>query len=205
VNLGSFFSSFGLGVIVGPAIGGWVLARTGRPQAVYLVRAATSLFEVLHDLMFVPETLGLRERVRRLPTPKIPTVSIVSPLSFIRLFSGPRTMVKLCIATFLVCWAEGKNTNDLYQLWMKQNVGLRVGSANIMTIVYGVFMFCGGKFFAPAIIRSFGPRAFTSLSIAGQTLGLGLWGTLASMPSLIGGLALQFISVNVSQIATQPS
>eukprot|EP01044_Picomonas_judraskeda_P043367 COSAG03_NODE_22774_length_287_cov_0.585106_1_plen_29_part_01 len=29
-------------------------------------------------------------------------------------------MVKLCVATFLVCWAEGKNTNDLFQLWMKQ-------------------------------------------------------------------------------------
>jgi DHA1 family tetracycline resistance protein-like MFS transporter len=199
VNLGSFFSSFGLGVIVGPAIGGWVLARTGSPQAVYLARAATALFEVLHDLVFLPETLGLRERLQGLPSPKIPPVSIVSPLAFTRLFSGPRTMVKLCVATFLVCWAEGKNTNDLFQLWMKQDVGLGVGNANLMTIVYGVFMFCGGKLFAPAIIRSVGPRAFTSLSLAGQTLGLGLWGTFASRFSLVGGLLLQFISVNVSQ------
>ena len=81
---------------------------------------------------------------------------------------------------------------------MKQNVGLTVSAANIMTIVYGVFMFGGGKFFAPSIIRRCGPRAFTSLSIAGQTLGLGLWGTVASVPSLLGGLLLQFISVNVS-------
>ena len=42
------------------------------------------------------------------------------------------------------------------------------------------------------------PRSFTSLSIAGQTLGLGLWGTLASVPSLIGGLLLQFLSVNAT-------
>lgn len=199
INLGSYFSSFGLGVIVGPAIGGWVLTRTGSPQAAYLARSATALFEVLHDLVFLPETLGLRERLQNLPAPKAPSVSIVSPLSFIRLFSGPETMVKLCIATFLVCWAEGKNTNDLFQLWMKQNVGLTIASANIMTIVYGVFMFCGGRVFAPFIIRRCGPRTFTTLSIATQTLGLGLWGVVASVPSLIGGLLLQFISVNVSQ------
>eukprot|EP01045_Picozoa_sp_COSAG04_P041660 COSAG04_NODE_12776_length_636_cov_0.525140_1_plen_208_part_10 len=62
VNLGSYFSSFGLGVIVGPAIGGWILARTGNPQMAYLARGATALVEVIHDLIFLPETLGLREK-----------------------------------------------------------------------------------------------------------------------------------------------
>jgi hypothetical protein len=37
-----------------------------------------------------------------------------------QIFKGPKTVIKLCLATFLVCWAEGKNTNDLYQLWMQQ-------------------------------------------------------------------------------------
>ena len=36
-------------------------------------------------------------------------------------------MVKLCLATFIVCWAEGKNTNDLYQLWLQDAPGKGVG------------------------------------------------------------------------------
>eukprot|EP01047_Picozoa_sp_COSAG01_P080465 COSAG01_NODE_15657_length_1314_cov_1.520165_1_plen_284_part_00 len=47
MNLGSFFSSFGLGVIVGPMIGGFVLARTGRPNTVYFARAAIAGVELV--------------------------------------------------------------------------------------------------------------------------------------------------------------
>ena len=45
-----------------------------------------------------------------------------------------------------------------------------------MTVLYGVLMFGGGKFFTPAIIDRFGPRGFTSIALFAQTLGLAVWG-----------------------------
>ena len=45
-----------------------------------------------------------------------------------------------------------------------------------MTVLYGVLMFGGGKFFTPAIIDRFGPRGFTSIALCAQTLGLAVWG-----------------------------
>jgi hypothetical protein len=146
----------------------------------------------VHDLWLLPETLGARQRFQGLPAPPVPKFKgIVNPLSFVRLLRGPTTMVKLCLATFMVCWAEGKNTNDLcarvtvavaqfvdtcsgrincallylfrYQLWLQdgpgRGVGLGVTGGNIMTVLYGVLMFVGGKFFTPAIIRNPQPRS----------------------------------------------
>lgn len=53
---------------------------------------------------------------------------------------------------------------------------MQVGGGNIMTVLYGVLMFGGGKFFTPAIIDRFGPRGFTSIALCAQTLGLAIWG-----------------------------
>lgn len=105
--------------------------------------------ELAHDLAFLPETLHVRDRLAGLPikeTAAAKGLPIVNPFSFISklLLKSPKVMVKLCIATFLVCAAEGKNTNDLYQLWLQQDVGLSVVPANAMTVAYGVLMVASG-------------------------------------------------------------
>ena len=88
-NLGSFFSSFGLGVILGPMVGGFVLARTGNPSRVYFARAAIAGLELVHDLLLLPETLGIRDRLRGLPMPPVPKFKgMVNPLSFVKLLRG---------------------------------------------------------------------------------------------------------------------
>ena len=62
----------------------------------------------------------------------------------------------------------------------------------------GVSMFFSGKFVNPVIISKFGARAFTTLALALQTAGLGVWGMKASIPAMVSGLALQFLSINAS-------
>ena len=42
-----------------------MLARSGNPAHVYLLRAAIALLELMHDLIWLPETLGLRELLTR--------------------------------------------------------------------------------------------------------------------------------------------
>ena len=117
-----------------------VLYRTGRPSTVYLLRAAVAGAELLHDIALLPETLGARERLMGIaPPPRAPFHGLANPLSFLRLLRGPTALVKLCLATFFVCWAEGKNTNDLYQMWLQdgpgRGVGLGVGGGNVMTVL----------------------------------------------------------------------
>lgn len=192
VNLGNYFSAFGVGVIVGPAIGGYVLAKTGSVEAVYATRSAIALFELIHDYFRLKETLPVEKRASK------DGITYQNPFGFIKLFSGPKTLVRLIIATFLVCWSEGKNTNDFFQLWLKENVGLSVGGANIVTIAYGMMMFTSGKYLAPRVISSMGARYFTSMTLTTSALAYLSWGLSASVPNLAAGMLLYYPGVNAT-------
>jgi MFS family permease len=61
INLSRFFSMFGIGVVVGPMVGGLILG-SGSPRWVYAARAVVAGCELIHDCVMIREPLGLRER-----------------------------------------------------------------------------------------------------------------------------------------------
>lgn len=62
INLSRFFSMFGIGVVVGPMVGGLILTHSGSPRWVYVARAVVAGFELIHDCVMIREPLFLRER-----------------------------------------------------------------------------------------------------------------------------------------------
>lgn len=64
INLSRFFSMFGIGVVVGPLVGGLILGA-GSPRWVYAARAVVAGCELIHDCVMIREPLGLRERYVR--------------------------------------------------------------------------------------------------------------------------------------------
>ena len=53
-----------------------------------------------------------------------PPLTLVNPFRFLKLLTGTPVMAKLCAASWLAAWTEGKNTTDMLQLWMRNDVGL---------------------------------------------------------------------------------
>jgi MFS family permease len=201
INLSRFFSMFGIGVVVGPLVGGVILSRTGSPRFVYAARAVVAGIELLHDVVTIREPLGLRERLLQLPPPKRPTVTgLVNPFGFLKVFQR-RSLGCLVAATWLTATTEAKNTTDVFQLWLgqPQGVGLSVTQARNVTVGYGAVMLLSGKYIAPAMINRLGPRRFTTVSLVTQGLAFGLWGGVrGSLASLLGGLALLLPSINAT-------
>ena len=91
---------------VGPLIATQILNVTGQTRYVYLIRSAFALSEFVHDWYLLKESLP--------PAKRVPFSGLRNPLAFLRIFRGPKTMVKLCWATFMTCWSEGKNTNGAH-------------------------------------------------------------------------------------------
>eukprot|EP00912_Choanoflagellata_sp_UC4_P001990 UC4_evm4s1277 len=189
INMGKYFSAFGIGVVIGPAIGGWILNNYSY-RYVYLVRSIIALFEFVHDWINLKETLP--ENLRR------PFAGIENPFNFIKLFSGPSSLVKLISIAFISSIVEGKNTNDIFQMWIKQDVKLSLGNANIVTIAFGVLMFSSGKFVVPELVKRLGPRGFTTFAFCSNFLAYSLWASKPSLARLITGMLLLWPGINAN-------
>lgn len=110
-----------------------------------------------------------------------------------------RNLGLLVVATWLTATTEAKNTTDVFQLWLGRGIGLSISQARNVTVGYGVVMLVSGKYIAPAMIRTLGPRRFTTVSLAAQALAFGLWGSVqGNIGSLLGGLALLLPSINAT-------
>jgi MFS family permease len=105
----------GIGVILGPWLGGRVLGSGATPAACFGLAGVLAVAQ-LALLRRLPETLPA---ARRRPM----DWSAVSPFTFLRLFRGPPTLRKLAVAAGLQCVPEGKNVSELNQVYMTEDVG----------------------------------------------------------------------------------
>lgn len=188
--LAMFGTWVGLGVIVGPAIGGAILARWG-DKAVYAGRAAFSVAHLAWLARSMPETL--RPEKRR-PFDGKP----VSPFSFLGLFTRTAMLRKLTVYNMLGITNEGKCVNDLNQLWMKGNLKWSVGQTATWTMSSGLLGMIAGAFFAKPMLKHLGPRGATSVAALFGILsfclkgasadGASYWaGSVAALPFMGGG------------------
>lgn len=81
MNLAELWSYAGLGVIVGPFIGGKLMAATGSARSVYMLKAVLAMMQFAHAYTMIPETLATDDR-------KPFEASGVNPLAFTKLFQA---------------------------------------------------------------------------------------------------------------------
>jgi hypothetical protein len=184
----------GAGVILGPLIGGQLLKWYGHPKYTYFAVSAIGAIHWLHNYFLIGETLD--EDKRR------PCEGFVSPFGFTKLFTENATLTKLALAAATISFMEGKNINDMNQLWLKFNVNMSQGSVQNWVVLYGIFMFTGGQYVVPWLINQLGSRGFTTFTNVTNAAGLILWGAVPKPWASWVGLFLLWFGINANSSST---
>ena len=181
----------GLGVILGPVVGA-VALRWG-PSAVYLVRAVFSAWHYAWLRRNFEETLTPEQRRPQLPGGAVPWQN---PLSFVKLFNQGSSLCKLTIFNSLNIFTEGKNLNDLNQLWMKANLGMNISETAQWTVAYGASMFAGGMLTKNVLMPRLGGMGYTRLAFALSSAGFSTFGTFHNKLAYWLGLLMLLPGIN---------
>ena len=149
-KLGSYI---GLGVLLGPVIGDSLFARFGY-RAVYASKAFVSALHFCFVSLCVSETLP--------PAQRRPSSGFKSPFSFTELFSNGAALRKLSVVAGLQTFTDGKNVNDLEQLWFVDAVKMPIAATTTYVMSYGVAIMASGAAVVPMLLRRLGSRGFTT-------------------------------------------
>jgi MFS family permease len=171
----------GIGCLLGPLLGGQILARTG---SVRLPFAAASLV-ALADIRAV---LGQFEETLTTPVPW--DWQAVNPLRVLKLFQGTSSDFKwLLLLSGLLCFPEGKNVSDFNQLYIFKHVKMSPDMRTAFTVGFGVTMYLGGKL-AQQMLGVFGERGHTTVSNVLTAVGFGVWAYKPTVTNMFLGLAI---------------
>jgi DHA1 family tetracycline resistance protein-like MFS transporter len=160
MNIATLWAYAGLGVIVGPLVGGQIISRTGRPEYVYFLKSAMGIFHLWYAYTNMVETLPPEKR-------RPFTWTITNPFAFYRLFMGKQstpTLRRLVTSAMFSSWGEGKNTNDVTQMFVREDVKMTESSISYLVTLYGIVMYTGGRYLVPQLIRRLGIRGFSSVA-----------------------------------------
>jgi hypothetical protein len=136
MNIATLWAYAGLGVIFGPLAGGQIIARTGDPRYVYLLKSLMGAFHLYFTYTNMVETLPEDKRREF-------TWTITNPFAFYRLFVGEQTtptLRKLCTSAMFSSWGEGKNTNDVTQMYVREDVKMSESTISYFVTLYGIIM-----------------------------------------------------------------
>jgi hypothetical protein len=169
------FGALGLAITMAPAIGGTVMRRTGNPMNVYKLRLLFAIVQLVHAWKTIPETLTI-DRRRKF------RITDCNPFGFLKLFTTKSTTLRILTSMLLFhSFAEGKNLSSLMMSWMASPLKWPVQKQSAHTAAFGFLAFSTGMFVVPRLMKSLGPRGFTSLTNRLNALGLTWMGL--SLPS----------------------
>lgn len=192
-NLASMSGAFGLGMVIGPMIGN-AAYKAGGFAAMYRVRMAIALTQLLHNLWLVPETL---------PKSKPFSVAGLNPFGFVKLlWLQDIPLLSRLLRALLVCTNEQKNIINMKGLWLKENLKLSFTESQNVLSVYSATIWASGQLLAPRIIKSLGATMFADLTAALNTVAFAVWGSANSKFSLWLGLLLHIPGVNGTGAST---
>lgn len=150
----------GVGVILGPMVGGALMAGGGGAPGCFGAAAALAALQLAMVSQAMPETLP--------PGPRrhaVDWANAVSPLAFTKLSKGGEnaTLRKLALILGLQCVPEGKNISDLNQIYLSEECGFAPAARTRWLVAFGLAMIAGGGV-AKRLIAALGARDFTSLA-----------------------------------------
>ena len=154
-------AAFGLGFVLGPALGG-VLGEVN-PRLPFFVAAGMSLLNGMYGLFVLPESLALKNR-----SPF--SWKRANPIGSLAMLARSGNLLRLS-AVLLTGYLAQQVLMNVYVVycdtrfhWSNRSVGLSFGLVGVFTILYGAFLV------RPAIAR-LGERRAILLGLAGGTIG----------------------------------
>lgn len=186
----------GLGCVLGPLLGGDLLARTKSARVSFAVRdymsvpyALISPLKVAALIAAIDFSLTLNMYEETLSKAIEFDWSAVHPLRFLRLFEGSSTMTKLVFVAGLLCFPEGKNLSDFNQIFILNHVKFSQKMRTLFTAGFGASIFVGGVV-ARRMLLFLGQRGHTTASCIMSMAGLSLWAAKPTPLNMFIGLAI---------------
>ncbi|MFO0682074.1 MAG: TCR/Tet family MFS transporter [Sandaracinus sp.] len=164
-RFGQLGAAFGLGFVVGPAIGG-VLGEISLRLPMW-VAAILSLVNFAYGLFVLPESLAPEHR-----SPL--TLAKANPVGSLSLFRSERVLFGLAVVAFVELLAHAVLPSvfvlyaDARYGWHEREVGLVLGLIGVSSTIVGVVM-------VGPIVRRFGERATLAAGLGLGALGLALY------------------------------
>lgn len=174
-------AAFGLGFVVGPAIGGWLGQHN--PRLPFWVAAAASLLNACYGLFVLPESLAPEKRQLRLQWEN------ANPLGALKLLRRHHELFGLAIVNFLgyVAHEVYLTVWILYVMyrfhWDQRMVGLGLAVVGVCQIV------CSAVVVGPAVSK-LGERRALLLGLAFAALGFAMYGWAGSSLMIFVAIAI---------------
>lgn len=161
-------SAFGVGFILGPAIGG--LVGNGNPRLAFWAAAACSLLNALYGIVVLPESLTTDRRTTRLEWKR------ANPLGSLKLLRSHHELWALAWMNFVTYLAHEVYPNVwvIYCIavfgWSSRSIGLTLTAVGLVTLVNQATLV------GPAVAK-FGERRILIASLAVAAVGTAFMGT----------------------------
>ena len=175
---GMLSAAFGLGFIVGPALGG-ILGNVN-PRLPFWVAAALSLLNAMYGLFVLPESLPIEKREafswRR-----------ANPIGSVKLLRSHAELFGLSVSTFIMNIAHEAlpTTFVLYAMyrygWSERTIGLALGTVGVCSAIVGAGL-------VQPLVARLGERRVMIAGLVFGVLGFAIYGLAAT--SLIFWLAV---------------
>ena len=187
-NFGMVGAMFGIGFIIGPALGGLLSERIGIHGPFY-VSAALSLINFLYGLLVLPESLP-KERRRDF---KLKDANPIKTLEFF----GRHTMVRKLVPTFALLLVAGQAIQGIWSYFVKERYGWDDGEIGLSLAIVGlvVGIIQGGV--TGRVVKKYGLVKTIFIGLVFNGTGLFLFGLATEgwmvltilVPYALGGIA----------------
>ncbi len=182
---GLFGAAFGIGFIIGPALGGWLGASD--PRLPFWAAAVLSLGNALYGLLVLPESLAPEHRRRRLDWRQ------ANPIGALRLLRSHRELSALAAISFLSFVAH-----EVYVTVFVLYANLRYGWDDRMVgaalALVGITSMAVSALLVGPTVRRFGERRTLHLGLAFGVIGFVMFGVAATGTMMMLAIAVDALA-----------
>ena len=180
-NFGLIGSAFGVGFIIGPALGG-LLGRHSLRLPFY-VSAALGAMNWLYGLIVLPESLPPERRLSRFDWKK------ANPVGSLRLLRERRSLLGLAGVTTLFDLAHNVFPS-IFVLYVGYRFGWSALQAGLMMMAVGVVNVITQGFFVGPAVKRLGERGALLLGLLGAAAGFALYAVAPTPPFFSFGIVV---------------
>jgi DHA1 family tetracycline resistance protein-like MFS transporter len=189
-SYGLLSAAFGLGFIIGPAIGG--LAGTINPRLPFWIAAGLSLINTLYGLIVLPESLSREHRATTIDWKR------ANPLGSLRLLRRHRELYGLAGVTFITLVAH-EALPVLWVLYLIAQFGWGERAIGLSLALVGLCSAVTAATLVGPVVRRFGERRTLLIGLVTFTLGNALV-ALNSIYAFVVGIVVLCLSIYNSPV-----
>ncbi|MBV8724820.1 MAG: TCR/Tet family MFS transporter [Candidatus Eremiobacteraeota bacterium] len=178
---GMIGSAFGLGFVLGPAIGG--IVGNVDPRLTFWVAAGFALLNTLYGFLVLPESLPLERRTRTLEWKR------ANPLGSLKLLRSHPELWGLTWVNFITYTAHEVFPN-VWVIFCIAAYGWSTGSVGLTLALVGIVAAINQATMVGPVVKRLGERRVLLASLVIAVVGLALLGTNSGIVFLIGAVVV---------------